>query len=177
MAKKPDRSVAPHSIESPGTIPEALKAFAAARTQSVADRVTAAISTIREEIKACDGLYPNNGGRLTAAEVCRRAGVKVVTLHGEKHKHTTRVLVMKFVTSTGGLTRAARQQRSGPVDTMPQARQRLEAIAQAYHTDMLRMIDLEARIRELEVENAALKEDLVLMRSSNVVPIGGRKGR
>ncbi len=139
--------------------------------------MTAAIATIREEIKGCDGLYPNNGGRLTAAEVCRRAGIKSVTLHGEKHKHTTRVLVEEFLTATGGLTKAARQQRSGPVDTMPLARQRLEAIAQAYHTDMLRMIDLEARIRELEEENAAMKEDLALTRGANVVPFGGRKGR
>jgi len=45
---------------------------------------------IELDIEKYDGIYPLNGGRLTQAEVCRRAGIHKITLQGKVHKTSTR---------------------------------------------------------------------------------------
>lgn len=78
---------------------EKLLAYAKSRTQTVADKVRRAMREIELEIETNDGIYPLNRGRLTQAEVCRRAGIHKITLQGQAHKSTTRVEIDSWITN------------------------------------------------------------------------------
>lgn len=155
-------------------LPDRLRQHSSDRTSAVVERVRAALEEIQAEISGSGGVYQSNGGRITMAEICRRAGIAPVTLHGPRHKSTTLPAVLRFVEAIKGPSKAVRDQRIGPVDSLPAARQRLAAIANAYHLDMLRIVDLEARIRDLEAENEALRNALIA-RSENIVPLFGAR--
>lgn len=62
------------------------------RTEAVQKRLRSAYRSIELEIEKNEGIYPLNGGRLSEAEVCRRAAVSPITLLGEKHKETRKEL-------------------------------------------------------------------------------------
>lgn len=59
--------------------PAGLIAFAKKRTQAVVTKLRASMKTIEAEIDAHEGIYPLNGGKLSQAELCRRAGISNVT--------------------------------------------------------------------------------------------------
>jgi hypothetical protein len=52
---------------------------------------------MEDEIKSNGGVYPENAGRLTQSEVCRRAGIAKITLHSPAHKDTTRLEVDRWI--------------------------------------------------------------------------------
>lgn len=62
---------------------------ARARTKELVTRIRAAMTEIEAEIELNDGIYPRNKGRLTQAEVCRRAGTSPAVLQSPTHKSTT----------------------------------------------------------------------------------------
>lgn len=62
------------------------------RTEGVKSRLNAAYQAIEVELAKNEGLYPFNGGRLSEAEVCRRADVSPVTLLNKRHAKTRKVL-------------------------------------------------------------------------------------
>lgn len=53
----------------------------AAKTAKVHQQVDDAILLIAEEIKANGGIYPNNGGAVSMAEIARRAGINESTFY------------------------------------------------------------------------------------------------
>lgn len=80
-------------------VPSRVIQSAAIRRKRVVDAVEAAIATMEEEMRSNGGIYPHNGGRLSLAEVCRRAQVHSITLMGEAHRASTRLLVLEWVGS------------------------------------------------------------------------------
>jgi hypothetical protein len=62
---------------------------AKARTKELVARIRKAMAEIEAEIEANDGIYPFNKGRITQAEVCRRAGTSPAVLQGPTHKSST----------------------------------------------------------------------------------------
>lgn len=62
---------------------------AKARTKELVARIRKAMADIEAEIEANDGIYPFNKGRITQAEVCRRAGTSPTILQGRTHKNST----------------------------------------------------------------------------------------
>ena len=79
--------------EMPVSAPAGLIDHAKQRTLAFIAKLKAAMAAIELEIDQNEGLYPFNGGRLTQAEVCRRAGVSNIALQGPAHKDTTKKLV------------------------------------------------------------------------------------
>lgn len=55
------------------------------RSDDVRGRVEGAMKAIAAEMAENDGIYPQNKGAVSAAEVARRAGIHPTTLFGEKH--------------------------------------------------------------------------------------------
>jgi len=49
------------------------------------------------EIKLNGGIYPENSGRLTQSEVCRRTGIAKITLPSPLHKDATRLEVDNWI--------------------------------------------------------------------------------
>jgi hypothetical protein len=68
------------------------------RTEEIVRKVNTAMTTISQEIESADGRYlGNKSGKLTQAEVCRRANIHVQTLHSPAHCNSTRIEVQSFL--------------------------------------------------------------------------------
>jgi hypothetical protein len=155
--------------------PQELLDFAHNRSNDVVKKINAAIAVMESEIAENDGLYPLNGGRINQAEVCRRAKVSKVTLQGKSHKSTTKAMVDKWVDSIKqGVTTgkgAVRKEVAARANAWKEAHAK---IATAYHIDQLKLIDANKRIKELERETAALREQLSVAGGRKIVSMPKR---
>jgi hypothetical protein len=123
------------------------------------------MEVIERDIEANDGLYPFNNGRLSIAEVCRRASIHKVTLQGSKHKSTTRVVIKEWLENLDKLTVVgAKNVRKRVAASTEEWRERYLVIARKYNElyaihiiSMQKKLDVaQSRISELESENMAL---------------------
>ena len=145
----------------PASVPQELLNYARQRSVEVVSKLRKAMEKIEHDIDENDGLYPFNGGRVTQSEVCRRAGVSKVTLQGKSHKITTKLMIDDWVTRvSAGAVKGKRSVRKAVTARADAWKAAHAKIAQAYHTDRLKLVDAENRIKALEVENAALREQL-----------------
>lgn len=62
------------------TLPPQLLAASKERTAKVIAKVREAMKEMELDIQNSEGIYPFNGGRITVAEVCRRAKISNMTL-------------------------------------------------------------------------------------------------
>lgn len=140
------------------------------RTQAVVDKLHAAMRAIERDIEQHEGIYPLNGGRLSLAEVCRRADVKTVTLMGPTHKDSTKVEVDRWLEQAlSAMVRGKKSVRRAVTDRATAWKEQLEKIGNQYHLAELRMAGMAARIAELEAENAVLRKA-----AGRVVPLKGK---
>lgn len=137
-----------------------LQAAAKQRTDSVVEKLRRAMATIEAEVEAHDGLYPFNKGRLTQAEVCRRAGISKVTLQGPLHKTTTKAEVDAWVARvTAGIVKGKKNVRKAVTDRAEGWKANLEAIAQQYHECQLELASVRSELQLVTAErNALLKQ-------------------
>lgn len=151
------------------TKPEELSAHDKQRTEQVVKRFESAMTRIRAEIEASEMIYPENKGRLTQAEVCRRAGFGKGVLQGPKHKTTTKTTVDEFVSQMlvlmAGNGASARRLVSARANEW---KDRHEKVARTCHLYVLRLEDALKRNRELEVENETLKQQINLVSNLNI---------
>lgn len=166
------------TISEKGMVPAALIETAKKRSQEVIAKLRKAMATIELEIEQNDGLYPYNGGRITQAEVCRRAGVSKITLQGPAHKTSTKKLVNDWVVrvAAGAVTgkRSVRKTVTARADAWKEAH---AAIANAYHLDKLKLIEAQRKIAELEAEVAALRELLTTSAAGKVIALKARQNK
>lgn len=152
--------------------PEQLLQHAKARSAAFVAKIQKAMNTIEEEIEENEGLYPYNGGRLSQAELCRRASVTNVALQAPSHKDTTRKWVEKWINSVHQrLTTGKKSVRKAVTDRMESWKEQHKAVATAYAVVILELGERDTRIEELEAENAKLRKDLSKLQSANIVPI------
>lgn len=137
-----------------------LVASAKARTSDLVGRLERAMATMAAEIQANDNLYPFNKGRVTQAEVCRRAGVNKVTLQNEIHKKTTRVKVDEWVKKTSsGIFTGRSSIRRAVSERVHLARLAEDGVKTQYHIARIELGDARRRVRELEADVERLKSD------------------
>lgn len=74
-----------------------LVVHAKSRSDDVSLKLHKAMVVIEGELEVNDGIYPFNKGRLSMAEVCRRAGIHKITLQGEVHRQTSRLVVKEWL--------------------------------------------------------------------------------
>lgn len=158
-------------------IPDGLMASAKARSEQVVEKIKAAKATIEDEIEANDGIYPYNAGRVTQAEVCRRAGVKNVTLQGKIHKTTTKVELDRWLAELHvKVVRGSRNVRRKINEKIDSWKEAHRQIANAYHLDSILFAKSRARIVELEQENDALRAQLASSGERKVIGLIAKKG-
>lgn len=87
----------PTSSKRKADLPDALLAHSRGRTDDVTDKLRRAMKVIEAEIEENEGIYGFNGGRLSLAEVCRRANVFKSTVQGPAHRDTTKPMVQKWI--------------------------------------------------------------------------------
>jgi len=146
--------------------PSGLIEHAKQRSLMVIKKLRAAINEIEVEIEANEGIYPYNGGKLSQAELCRRASINQVTLSTAAHRNTTRPMVEEWLTRIRSATiTGSKSVRRAVTDRAAEWKAHHQAIAENYRIAELEMLDMRKKIRQLENENAALKE--LLTKSGN----------
>jgi len=146
-------------------IPEGLHNYAKSRSSTFVTKLREAMTVIEAEIEHNEVLYPFNSGRLTKAELCRRAGVDDKTLQNPTHKSSTNKMVDDW------LERVKRHVAQGRTVVRRAVTERAEhwkqehdrignayALAELEHNE--RMVELE----KLKGENAKLKQDITELR-------------
>jgi len=163
---RPDDAGAP-------TAPAGLLEHAKKRTQAVVTKLRAAMKAIESEIDEHEGIYPLNGGKLSQAEVCRRAGISNVTLSTPAHRETTHKMVDAWLKDIKKSTVTGRKSvRRAVTDRAEEWKRAHAAIAQSYRAAELEFLDMKSTVKKLEGEvqklsneNAAL---LKLLESAGV---------
>ncbi|MBB3835273.1 chromosome segregation ATPase [Xanthomonas arboricola] len=129
---------------------------AKARTERVVTVLRKAMSQIELEIEQSDGIYPYNAGRLSQAELCRRAGVANVTLQNPSHKTSTLVEVNKWLKLVRAKMVSGRKSvRRALTDRVENIKQDFQQLATNYNISRLEVADLNL---ELVLVKAELKE-------------------
>lgn len=134
-----------------------------ARSSRVAQKMDSAMSQMEAEIDAGDGVY---AGRLSLNEICRRAGVHPVTVHGPSHAKTTKPRALAWLSRMKKKTGACKHGvRSNDSRRALDAREELKALAANFRlreNEVARLneeIDrLRRRVAELEAETQELQK-------------------
>jgi hypothetical protein len=165
------------------TLPPQLLAASKERTTKVVVKVREAMKAMELDIQSSEGIYPFNGGRITLAEVCRRAKISNMTLHAPAHRNSTKVVIEEWLKKlTVRLTTGAKIVRRAVTDRAEEWKRVHDEIATAYHIDHLILVNVRAeldetrtRLKELEMLNASLLEQLQTASGLNVTPIAKGK--
>lgn len=155
---------------------EHLRAYQLANKQRTVEALKAAMGSIEAELEE-RGYYPENSGKVTLREVCRRAGLGESTLKNKTHSATA-AMVRRWL---------ARLKRTAPAakpaaEDAKQARiaaltGQIERIAQNYNRFKIEYDALLKQKADLEEENADLKRRLLELTPGNpsVVPLPPRR--
>jgi len=155
----PDNTVKSNDSPEPSQHHTGMVSHAKDRSAAVVTKLRIAMAAIELDIDSHGGVYPFNGGRLSRAEVCRRADVKPITLIGPVHKDGIKVEVdewREWVLSR--IAKGKKSVRRAVTDRATAWKDELHKIANQYHLAELRMVGMAARIAELEAENTILRE-------------------
>jgi hypothetical protein len=160
----------------------ALVASAKQQRDETIARLQRSMADIEREIASNEGIYSHNKGRVTQAEVLRRARVGVSTLQSAPHKNTTRTTLNMWLADVGGrVVRGHKKIRRTVAERADAWRERYDEIAAAWAVAELEFIDaknevtaLKARISELERERDELRES---GSDGRVVPIDASRRR
>lgn len=149
--------------------PDELTASEKKRTAAVKEKLDAAMIKIRAEVELAEMIYPKNKGRLTQAEVCRRAGLRNGVLQGDSHKTTTKVKVDEFVAEINGLLLGTGVSAKRIITSRADEwKDRHEKIARAYNIDQLRLEAALKKIKQLESDYAALRAQFDKLSNTNI---------
>lgn len=149
------------------------------RTDEFVGRLRLAMSEIHKEILENDGVYPRNSGRLNVAELCRRARVTAISLHGPKHAGTTKIEVDVWLaslradvpTSVQGARRKAHAQKLG-------WKEKYDLVAaQLKNTYSIEIVQRDAMIAALKKEVAELKSQIKKQREAGSKVVGIESAR
>ncbi|RON55995.1 hypothetical protein [Pseudomonas frederiksbergensis] len=150
--------------------PSGLIEHAKQRSLMVFNKLKSAINEIEVEIDANEGIYPYNGGKISQAELCRRAKINQVTLSTAAHRNTTRPMVEEWLTRIHNATISGRKSvRRAVTDRAEEWKSHHQAIAENYRIAELEMLDMRKNLRRLENENTALRDRLASYENSKIL--------
>ncbi|MFM1906676.1 MAG: hypothetical protein RLZZ591_353 [Pseudomonadota bacterium] len=131
------------------------------RTEAALERLRKAMRAIEAEVEANKGIYPYNFGRVTQAELCRRADVKKATLQNSVHKDTTRLEVMAWIDQ---LSKQLAQNRDGTRERVTAVvdglADQVRELSVALQTVQEQLAEAKRTISQLQQENASLKANV-----------------
>ena len=156
--------------------PAGLQAHSAGRSNAVVKKMRAAMKAVEAEISTHLGVYPFNGGRLSQAEICRRAGISQVTLLGKAHKLTLKKEVDAWLKRVQlGMKRGKKSVRKAVTERADAWKASLDQIAQRYLETNLELDECRAMAIDLKRENEEQKAEIVKLQAAlskgRVVPI------
>ncbi|WP_411563652.1 hypothetical protein [Pseudomonas shirazensis] len=143
--------------------------YAKSRSDDVCSRIAKAMSSIELEIEVNDGIYPVNGGRVSMAEVCRRAGVHKITLQGKSHKATTRVELKAWLDDLDDrLVRGSKSVRRRITDAVEDWKSRYYDLARSFNEMYaVEVVSRDAKIESALAKIAELEKEVLSLRARN----------
>lgn len=148
------------------------------RSAETRERVLAAMATIEQEMAANGGIYPQNKGAVSAAEVARRADVHTTTFFSPKQRdlgNEVRAWLDSLKKREAVSVRAIKRSLAERISDW---RELYDGLAQSHRDTELQLQQVEselAKVRELLAatshERDALREQLTLVRGASVVPL------
>lgn len=151
-------------------LPKALLESSKQRTVVFVNKIKKAMKIIESDIDENNGIYPYNKGRLSQAELCRRAEVTNVGLAAPAHRDTTRKMVGEWLERISSASITGRKSvRRAVTDRADDWKRQHDAIAQSYRIAELEYLELQRKFKKLEEEHAALLKVLENSSSSKVV--------
>lgn len=143
-----------------------LIAHAKSRSDAVSVKLHKAMATIELELESNDGIYPFNKGRLSMAEVCRRAGIHKITLQGEVHKLTSRVILKEWLeTLEEQLVKGSKTVRRKVTCKIDDWKERYTDLARSYNEIYaIEIVSRDAKLEEALLKITQLEEELLMLR-------------
>lgn len=124
----------------------------AARTAKIAQCVDDAIRAIADEMQANDGIYPNNGGAVSIAEIARRAGISESTFYKKDNAALKERAVLWLDT-------LKKKETVGRMRVRKTFQQRVESWKDKYDALENRHIRTELELQHLQAEHEKLRRD------------------
>ncbi|WP_417282883.1 hypothetical protein [Comamonas sp.] len=144
----------------------------AARTKKLQDQVAQAMQSIQADIQANGGVYPNNGGAVSMAELARRADISESSFY----KKALENIALRERAALW-LDTLKKKETIGRMRVRKTFAQRAEDWKEKYHAleqrhicTELELQSLEAKAQKLREENAALVERLHKYGETTVTP-------
>lgn len=149
------------------SVNESLVAHAKSRSDDVTIKLHKAMAVIESELEDNDGIYPFNKGRLSMAEVCRRAGVHKITLQGEVHRLTSRVVIKKWLdTLEKKFIKGSRSVRSRVASKIYDWKARYTDLARSYNEIYaIEIVSRDERLEAALLKIAELEEEVLSLRA------------
>lgn len=122
------------------------------RTAKTLQRVEGAIRAISDEIQTNGGIYPNNGGAVSMAEVARRAGINESTFY-KKDNTALKERVALWLDSL------KKKETVGRMRVRKTFQQRAESWKKKYDALENRHIRTELELQQLQAEHEKLRRD------------------
>lgn len=145
----------------------------AARTEKMEMAVKEAMRAIQSDMQANGGIYPENGGAVSMAELARRAGISESSFYKKEPDN----LALKEKANLW-LDTLKKRETVGRMRVKKSLAQKAEDWQQKYHALEQRHIrteldlqSLEAQIQKLQKGNAALVDQLSKHGKTNITPI------
>lgn len=149
----------------------------AARTQKMELAVKGAMRAIEADMQSNGGIYPENGGAVSMAELARRAGISESSFY----KKAPENLALKDMANLW-LDTLKKKETVGRMRVKKSLAQRAEDWKQKYHAleqrhirTELELQSLEAQMQKLQKDNAALIDQLAKHGKTNIAPLKGVK--
>lgn len=149
----------------------------AARTAQMAQQVTQAMQAIQADMQANGGIYPNNGGAVSMAELARRADISESSFY-KKNPDNSALRERAAL----WLETLKKKETVGRMRVKKTFAQRAEDWREKYHALEQRHICTELELQSLEVEsqkiraeNAALVQLLHKHGVTKIIPIKPKK--
>jgi hypothetical protein len=147
------------------SLPSGLEDYAKSRTSSFVSKLKQAMALIESEVEQNEGLYPFNAGRLTKAELCRRAHVDDQTLQNKTHKATTNKMVDEWIENVKGkISQGKFVVRRAVTERAEHWKREHARIANAYTLAELEHNERLIELAALGKENEELKQEILELR-------------
>jgi hypothetical protein len=157
--------------------PDSLQRHAQDEHDKVVAKLERAKATVTKEIEENEGIYPFNKGRLTQAELCRRAGIGKATLQGPAHRETTRNAINDWLKDLSrGVIRGHRSVRRAVTDRADEWKRLYKEIADSYAVAELELVEERRKVADLERDLRKATADLAALgsRGGNVIHLHDR---
>lgn len=168
---KPSASKKVRSEEARERMRTAAKARHDANTQQAYERVREAMRLIQQEMAANQGIYPQNKGAVSLAEVARRAGMHPVTFHKPNYQELIEEVKAWLHELKSGAIVGTKRVHKALGTRLQEWKQLYNDLLESHQISETDLARTNIRLKELEDECRELRKKLSEATSLKVVPL------